>query len=69
MAGTVASTKREVRSIYFSWPGRRDVFPGKSILFQEYLRSHHRFSGMHFAGGDIFQVISGWIEEWDGYLI
>lgn len=46
MSRRVAETKQEVRSLYLNWPERRQQNPGKSMLFQAYLRQQNGFSYM-----------------------
>ncbi len=68
MASRIADTKREVQAIYFNWPDRKEDQPGKSMLFQEYLRLQDGYSYMQFGAADKHQIITGWLDEWDRYL-
>ncbi len=63
----VAETKQEVRSLYLNWPERRQQNPGKSMLFQAYLRQQNGFSYMQFGREGMHQAVTSWVDEWDRF--
>lgn len=63
----IAETKQEVRSLYLNWSGRCQHSPGKSMLFQAYLRQQNGFSYMQFGGEGMHQAVTSWVDEWDRF--